>query len=75
MRSRTELLETALHVLVTWNDRGNPAPADVEALRKAFPSSADLPVDELACHVIHGLRGIPCRKADLPARQSMDAVA
>jgi len=52
-----ELVETALHVLVAWNDGRKPAPADVEILKQAFPASAHLPVDELACQIIHELSG------------------
>lgn len=53
----TKLLLTALHVLVAWIHGCKPVPAEVDILRTAFPSSADLPVDELACQVVHDLSG------------------
>ena len=37
--SPKELVETALRVLAAWTDGRKPAPADVEALKRAFPSS------------------------------------
>jgi hypothetical protein len=52
-----ELVETALRVLVAWNDGRRPASADLDVLKEAFPSSAKLPDDELACQVIHDLSG------------------
>jgi hypothetical protein len=52
-----ELVETALRVLSAWTAGRKPAPADVEALKEAFPSSAHLPADDLACQVIHALSG------------------
>ena len=54
---KTELVETALRVLVAWNAGKPPAPADLEMLKHWFPSSAFLPADELACQVIHDLCG------------------
>ena len=51
MNSR-ELVETALRVLVAWNDGRRPAPADLDVLKEAFPSSAHLADDELACQII-----------------------
>lgn len=48
-----ELLETALRVLVAWNHRREPAPADLEVLRRALPECANIPADDLACLVIH----------------------
>ena len=56
MNSR-ELVETALRVLVAWNDGRRPASADLDVLKQAFPSSAHLADDELACQVIHDLSG------------------
>ncbi len=56
--SKRELVETALHVLVAWNDGRNPTPANLALLRRAFPASAHLPDDELACQVIHDLSSI-----------------
>ena len=50
-----ELVETALHVLVAWTESSKPDPGEVEILKTAFPSSAHLPVDDLACQVIHDL--------------------
>ena len=55
MFSNQTLVETALRVLVAWNDGRKPVPADVAMLRAAFPSSAHLPDDDLACQVIHDL--------------------
>jgi hypothetical protein len=55
--SPLELVQTALRVLVAWNQGREPAIADVEVLTRAFPSSAHLPQDELACQVIHDLSG------------------
>jgi hypothetical protein len=55
--SPRELVETALLVLAAWTDGRKPASADVEALKEAFPSSAHLPDDDLACQVIHDLSG------------------
>lgn len=52
-----ELVETALHVLVDWMNGRKPNPAEVDRLIQSFPSSAHLPVDELACQVIHDLSG------------------
>ena len=52
-----ELVATALHVLVAWNDGSKPAPADIQTLKDAFPSAAHLPVDELCCQIIHDLSG------------------
>ena len=51
------VVETALHVLVAWNDGRKPAPADVDILKTAFPSSADLELDDLCCQIIHDLCG------------------
>jgi hypothetical protein len=56
--SNKELVETALQVLVAWNGGSEPLPAYVEILRNAFPASSHLPIDELACQVIHDLSGI-----------------
>jgi hypothetical protein len=53
--SSKELVETALRVLAAWIDGRRPAPADLSTLRNAFPSSAHLPDDDLACQVIHDL--------------------
>jgi len=48
-----ELVETALRVLVAWNSGDELDPREVELLKAGFPSSAHLPLDELACQVIH----------------------
>ena len=71
------LVETALHVLVAWSKGDFPASTDLELLRTAFPSSADLPADELACQVIHDLtaRVFPGRHRDPQAVPLMDEVA
>ena len=55
--SPKELVETALRVLAAWTDGGKPALADLNTLKEAFPSSAHLPADDLACQVIHDLSG------------------
>ena len=55
--SPKELVETALRVLAAWTDGRKPAPADLNTLKEAFPSSAHLPDDDLACQVIHDLNG------------------
>jgi hypothetical protein len=52
-----ELVETALRVLAAWNGGRKPSPADLHTLKEAFPSSAHLPDDDLACQVIHDLSG------------------
>jgi hypothetical protein len=51
--SPEELVEIALRVLVAWNHGRKPAPADLNTLKEALPSSAHLPDDDLACQVIH----------------------
>jgi hypothetical protein len=58
------LVETALRVLVAWNGGAEPANADVEILKGAFPSSAHLPIDDLACQVIHDLSSVVFREPD-----------
>jgi hypothetical protein len=63
--SPEKLVEIALRVLAAWIDGRKPARADVEALKRAFPSSAHLPDDDLACQVIHDLSGTAFGK---PAR-------
>ena len=55
--SPKELIETALRVLAAWTDGRKPAPADLNTLKEALPSSAHLPDDDLACQVIHDLSG------------------
>ena len=55
--SPRDLRETALRVLSAWIDGRRPAPADLNILKEAFPSSANLPDDDLACQVIHDLNG------------------
>ena len=60
--SSQELVETALRVLVAWNHRRAPASADLAILKKAFPLSASLADDELACQVIHDLSARAFRK-------------
>ena len=57
MSSQKQLVETALRVLVSWTNGMDLAPTDLKILRTAFPSSAHLPADELACQVIHVLSG------------------
>ena len=60
--SPKELVETALRVLAAWTDGRKPALADLNTLKEAFPSSAHLPADDLACQVIHGLGGESIRE-------------
>jgi hypothetical protein len=60
--SPKELVETALRVLAAWTDGRKPAPADLNTLKEAFPSSAHVPDDDLACQVIHDLSGTVSRK-------------
>jgi hypothetical protein len=38
--SSKELVVTALHVLVAWNDGRKPAPAEIQLLKEALPSAA-----------------------------------
>jgi len=61
-------VETALRVLAAWTDGRKPASADLTTLKQAFPSSAHLPDDDLACQVIHDLSGRafgnPCNHRD-----------
>jgi len=78
MSSPRELVETALHVLVAWNDGRKPNPSDVEILKQAFPSSAHLDVDDLCCQIIHDLCGRTFREADRERKtghRKMDDVA
>ena len=71
-----ELVETALRVLVAWNHGRKPASADLETLKQAFPSSAHLPDDDLACQVIHDLSGRAFgRSAQVETTPVMDEVA
>ena len=72
-----ELVETALRVLSAWTAGRKPAPADVEALKRAYPSSAHLPDDDLACQVIHDLSGRALREPNqvVTAPPVMDQVA
>lgn len=56
-KTSRELLEAALRVLLACNDGRAPASLDRGILKDAFPSSAYLPDDELACQVIHDLSG------------------
>jgi hypothetical protein len=75
--SPRELVETALRVLAAWTDGRKPASADLNTLKEAFPSSAHLPDDELACQVIHDLSGRAFRKPAQvePASSVVDEVA
>jgi hypothetical protein len=50
-----QAVETALRVLVAWTDWRQPAERDLGILKIAFPFWADLPQDQLACHVIQSL--------------------
>jgi hypothetical protein len=73
---KTELVETALRVLVAWNSGRIPILAGLEILRKRIPSSAHLPADELACQVIHDLCGTPLvRGRDRQEKPSRTEVA
>jgi len=44
-------MQVALRVLTAINERHNPAPEDLEELRRLLPE-IDLPSDELACKVV-----------------------
>ena len=70
-------METALHVLVAWINGRKPAPADVDILKKAFPSSANFHIDELCCQIIHDLCGRELREPALEraAYEQLDDVA
>ena len=72
-----ELVETALRVLTAWADGRKQASADLNTLKEAFPSSAHLPGDDLACQVIHDLSrralGKPAQVETTPS--VMDEVA
>jgi hypothetical protein len=71
------LVEMALRVLVAWTDGRRPPSTDLDILKEAFPSSAHLPDDELACQVIHDLSGIAFREPTLAVTASpvMEEVA
>jgi hypothetical protein len=75
--SSKELVVTALHVLVAWNDGRKPAPAEIQLLKEALPSAAHLPVDELCYRVIHDLSGRTFQESEhYPAHQQIvDEVA
>jgi hypothetical protein len=75
--SSKQLVETALHVLVAWNGGSDPACDDIEILQNAFPASARLPANELACRMIHELSGRAFREAEQSPvpDQRMDEVA
>ena len=60
--SPKELVETALRVLVACNHGRTPASADLAILTEAFPLSANLADDELACQVIQDLSASAFRK-------------
>jgi hypothetical protein len=64
-----ELVETALRVLVAWNSGNKPDPDEVDVLKAAFPSSANLDIDELACQVIHDLSGRAFPRSDCERKQ------
>jgi hypothetical protein len=46
---------------------------EIQILKKAFPSVAHLPVDELCCRVIHDFRGRTFQETN-PVRQKVDEV-
>jgi hypothetical protein len=74
--SPRELVETALRVLSAWTAGRKPAPADLNTLKEAFPSSAHLPDDDLACQVIHDLSGRAFREpTQVVTAPVMDQVA
>ena len=68
------LVLTALHVLVAWNDGCEPDPTEIQILKKALPSVAHLPVDELCCRVIHDFSGRTLQETS-PVRLKVDEVA
>jgi len=53
MSYNLEAIKTGLRVLAAISDRANPAPVDVQELLRLAPECADLPIDELACEVVH----------------------
>jgi len=71
LSSERELVETALHVLVDWNDGRRPAPAEVDLLKQAFPSSAHLEIDGLCCQIVHDLCGRPLREQERKAHPTI----
>jgi hypothetical protein len=72
--SKREAFELAVRMLVAWNDRRLPDNADVAALMDAFPSSAHLPIDELACKVIDDLRAHVFRRPQKQERLIRTAI-
>ncbi len=74
MRVR-HMMEIALRILSAWNEGRLPDAVDVAVLRDAFPSSAGLPDDELACQVIHDLACSQNREPGEGKNRFMDHVA
>jgi hypothetical protein len=70
MSSTNELLEAALHILVAWTNGEQPAQPDRLLLTTAFPLSAHLPDDELACLVVHELAGRVLPESDTKRHSS-----
>ena len=53
MEQSLAAMTTALRVLTAITTRQAPHPADIEELRQLAPGRADMPMDQLACEVIH----------------------
>ena len=52
MEASVEAMKVALRVLTAISERQPPEVTDIECLKSLVPLFADLPLDELACHVI-----------------------
>jgi hypothetical protein len=71
-----ELTETALRVLVAWNDGRKPDTVDLQVLRSVWPGADSMAVDELACQVIHTFsRKLVQEPQDAPDPALFDDVA
>jgi hypothetical protein len=55
MPDSTSAMKTASRVLMAVTDRAAPDPDDVEDLLRLAPDCSALPIDELACEVVHRL--------------------
>lgn len=71
--SSHELLETALRVLVAWTGGNAPTSGDAEALLREYPASRGLPLDELACRIVHDLGARPLPKPVAPEKDGPEA--
>jgi hypothetical protein len=55
MENQLGLLKIALRVLAVTNARQEPNAADVDELRRSFPTLTDLSANNLACEVIRAV--------------------